>query len=454
VKVIRDPVHDIIRIEDEFILDLVNSSAMQRLRRIRQLGLAWLVYPGAEHSRFTHSLGVYHLADRVMRQLRGAAETGAIRQELFDTGLRNALLAAAILHDVGHGPFSHVFENVSRMFQTGAVVGHESWSRRILQEDGEIRSILTSVSSDLPQQVSEIIAGTFEPHYVTATIGSQLDVDRFDYLLRDSLMTGCRYGDFDLEWMLRTLTVGEVTLGANRPPFQTVVVDGQRGISGLEMYVLGRHNMYQHVYYHKTIRAAERMLGAILRRAAVLVREGHNDIGTDAFRRLAKGEPIDVAAYCQLNDFLTLSWIDDWGRSHRDPILRDLSSRLTYRQLFKSVPVPEVKRDYADARAQVDALLQRIGKPPEYYFLSDDAKDVAYKGVLYNLGQGKDPDEAEIWCISGSEGPQRLSLKSRLLLRASEALTYQEERWFVPEEVSGEARAIVNRVSGIGGSHG
>lgn len=442
VKVIRDPVHDIIRLEEPFVLALVNSTAMQRLRRIRQLGLAWLVYPGAEHSRFTHSLGVYHLAERFLRQLEGAAKAEGGRRALFDKGQRDALLAAALLHDVGHGPFSHVFENVSKQFATGMSVGHESWSRRFLREDEEISKILAGVSKELPQQVDEIINGTFKPHYVTASVSSQLDVDRFDYLLRDSHMTGCRYGTFDLEWMLRTLTVRTVRRSGQRQAIRTVVVDAQRGVSGLEMYVLGRHYMYQHVYYHKTIRSAEKLLGTILRRAAELIREGDAGIGTSPFRQLALGEPIGVPDYRQLNDFLILSWIDEWARSHDDDILRDLSERFTHRQLFKPVRVPREGRAYAEAQRRLQALVEDNGKPVNYYLLQDDTKDVAYKGVLYNLGERREPEESEIWCVRGDDAPRLLSQESNLL-RDNDALTYQEERWFVPAELGDAARGIV-----------
>lgn len=358
------------------------------------------------------------------------------------------------MHDVGHGPFSHVFENVSKQFATGTLVGHESWSRRFLREDEEISNILTRVSRELPQQVDEIINGTFKPHYVTACVSSQLDVDRFDYLLRDSHMTGCRYGTFDLEWMLRTLTVRTVRRSGQHQAIRTVVVDAQRGVSGLEMYVLGRHYMYQHVYYHKTIRSAEKLLGAILRRAAELVQKGDGNVGTPPFRQLALGMSIGVPEYRQLNDFLILSWIDEWARSHDDDILRDLSARFTRRQLFKPVRVPREGRAYAEAQQQLQALIEDDGKPTNYYLLQDDTKDVAYKGVLYNLGQGKEPEESEIWCVRGDDAPRLLSQESNLL-RDNEALTSQEQRWFVPAELGDAARRIVDFVTGgKGGGHG
>ncbi|MCL4552968.1 MAG: HD domain-containing protein [Candidatus Marsarchaeota archaeon] len=244
-KFIRDPIHDLIRIrpENRFIMDLIGTGPMQRLRRIAQLGLARLVYPGAEHSRFTHSIGVFHLAERVMNQLEEESE-----RPIFE-GHREAVLAAALLHDVGHGPFSHIFEKISKRLGLATAVKHEAWTSRVITENDEIARILSERS--IVEQVGQILSKIYSPHYVMAIISSQLDVDRFDYLLRDSYMTGTHYGEFDLEWMLRTLAVRKVRVPGDGSgmgsEIETVVVDGRRGLSGLEEYLLGRHYMYQHV---------------------------------------------------------------------------------------------------------------------------------------------------------------------------------------------------------------
>lgn len=156
-KFIRDPIHNIIRIEDHFILELLDTAAMQRLRRIRQLGLAWLVYPGAEHSRFTHSLGVYHLAGRAMDQLNRVSGG-----DLFDGGKREEVLAAALLHDVGHGPFSHIFENVAREMSGSNEAQHENWTLKIVRDDKDINKILTCVSPEMPAHVLQILSKTYK----------------------------------------------------------------------------------------------------------------------------------------------------------------------------------------------------------------------------------------------------------------------------------------------------
>lgn len=439
-KFIRDPIHDIIRIksDDQFILRLLDSAPMQRLRRIGQLGLAQLVYPGAEHSRFTHSLGVFHLAGRVMAQLE--EEAG---EKLFE-GHRQAVLAAALLHDIGHGPFSHIFEKVSKNIGSGPEASHEAWTVRIIRESEEIQTILNSVSLGLTDLVCQILNHTYKPHYVTAMVSSQLDVDRFDYLLRDSHMTGTHYGDFDLQWMLRTLAVKEVSTtpgGATdeTAQFKTIVVDGQRGLSGLEEYLLGRHYMYRHVYYHKAIRSAERTLDVTLKRAAELVQQGNDSLGNSAFVKMAKGDALSVSDYLSLNDFTLMTWIQGWAQPGVDKTLGDLSNRLVNRNLLKALLVPPESggKAYADNREQLAEFLRSHNYDPKYYLLEDSVDNVAYTDYLRNLERGKVADEEEIWFIGGEDKPTRLSAcDASIIVSAAKSLHFHEERWFVPDEVA------------------
>ena len=184
-RIYRDPVHNIIRLradtdEGELMVRLIDAPEFQRLRRIKQLGLALYTYQGAEHSRFTHSLGVLHLMTRVLDRL--GEKYGIAAKD------RAAACAAALLHDVGHGSFSHVMEKVLGFH-------HEAWTVRVvLSEETEIGRVLRSYSADLPERVASIIEGRFQPAALGQLVSSQLDVDRMDYLLRDSLMTGAKYG--------------------------------------------------------------------------------------------------------------------------------------------------------------------------------------------------------------------------------------------------------------------
>src|ERR1051325_3959565 len=199
-RIYRDPVHNIIRLrtdddEGALIMNLIDTPEFQRLRRIKQLGLGLYTYQGAEHSRFTHSLGAFHLMTRVLDRL---SEKYQIEKQD-----RTAARAAALLHDVGHGSFSHVMEKVLGFH-------HEKFTVEVvLSSETEVGRQLRSYSSDMPGKVAAIIEGRFQPSALGQLVSSQLDVDRMDYLLRDSLMTGAKYGIYDLEWIINALAIDE-----------------------------------------------------------------------------------------------------------------------------------------------------------------------------------------------------------------------------------------------------
>src|SRR6476659_8222360 len=197
-KIIRDPVHDVIAFRldrpiDALLFRLLNTVEVQRLRRIRQLGMASMAYPGADHSRYSHSLGVMETARKIIEQLR--------RNFYISDEDETVCLAAALLHDLGHGPFSHVFERV-----TG--VHHEDLTERVIVDpDSEVNRVLTEHDPSLPQKIIDFLNCHPRRTFVCDIISSQLDADRLDYLLRDNLMTGSQYGDYDLGWLLHALTI-------------------------------------------------------------------------------------------------------------------------------------------------------------------------------------------------------------------------------------------------------
>src|SRR5947207_11374028 len=199
-KIIRDPVHDVIAFRldspvDALLFRLLNAAEFQRLRRIRQLGMASLAYPAADHSRYSHSLGVMQTARRILDQLG--------RSFRIDEEGRTICLVAALLHDLGHGPFSHVFERVSG-------IRHEELTRRVIVDDrSEVHRILREHDNAMPEKIVAFLECRPKRTFFCDIISSQLDADRFDYLLRDNLMTGSRYGSFDLEWVLHALTIDE-----------------------------------------------------------------------------------------------------------------------------------------------------------------------------------------------------------------------------------------------------
>jgi HD superfamily phosphohydrolase len=437
-KIIRDPIHDIIRIREHFTLRLLDTAPMQRLRRVRQLGMACLVFPGAEHSRFTHVLGVYHLAGRVLSQLREESQREGRADQLFTPEQHNAVLAAALLHDLGHGPFSHVFELAFKDLTHLGIKRkkHSEWSIQIVQDHSVIRATLRGLGSEVPDLVVDILRGIAQPGYVQAIVDSQLDVDRFDYLLRDAHMTGTRYGQFDLEWMLRTMTVRKVQPrdvdGVPGGIMETIVVDGRRGLSDLERYVLGRHHTYRNVYYHRAVRSAERMLRAVLTRSVVLIRDAGRPLGNAAWQRLARGDELSIGDYLALDDFRLLSWIADWAED-ADSILSDLAGRLTSRRLFKiATSVSEDADEFERIDSELRSMARSAGFNPDYYILVDEPSDVAYKR-----------EDGDIWYVNREGVPAVLSeAPESIVAQYLRHMQFEEHRWVIPSELVDRARGI------------
>src|SRR5690625_4377909 len=190
VKVFKDPVHRYVRVKDQVIWDLIATPEFQRLRRIKQLGTTYITFHGAEHSRFNHSLGVYEIIRRILENFT---------EELnWDHEERMLCLTAALLHDLGHGPYSHCFEKVFDL-------DHEHFTKQIILRNTKVNQILTKVSRDFPKKVAEVINKTYHDKLIVSLISSQIDADRMDYLQRDAYYTGVSYGHFDMARILRVM---------------------------------------------------------------------------------------------------------------------------------------------------------------------------------------------------------------------------------------------------------
>ncbi|MGB8508821.1 MAG: HD domain-containing protein [Pyrinomonadaceae bacterium] len=360
-RIYRDPVHNIIRLradtdEGALMVRLIDSFEFQRLRRIKQLGLAFYTYQGAEHSRFTHSLGVLHLITRVLDRL---GEKYRVAPED-----RAAARAAALLHDIGHGPFSHVMEKVLNFH-------HEAWTvGAVLSEETEVGRVLRSFSPDLPRRVAEIIEGTFQPAFLAQLVSSQLDVDRMDYLLRDSLMTGAKYGLYDLEWVINALEVDEA---------KDRIYVAARGLYAVEEYLQARYYMFRQVYFHRTLRSAEAVLRSTLRRALELLETGGEVwcAPNTAFEKMLRRQPLALADHLELDDSDVLFHAKQWQQS-KDPILSDLSRRFIGRRLFKAIDLDMPEAERADFLREARECVSRQGFAPDYYFIEDHAGDVPY----------------------------------------------------------------------------
>ncbi len=371
-RIYRDSVHNIIRVntdsdEGKLVVALVDTPEFQRLRRIRQLGLAYFAYQAAEHSRFTHSLGAFHLAGRMIAKLRLSYEIPAEAQ--------TAVRVAALLHDVGHGPFSHVIESILGFH-------HEQFTiDAVTSGDTVIGRVLRSYSPGLVDDIASIIRGDYRHRALAQLVSSQLDVDRMDYLLRDSLMTGAKYGIFDLEWIIKSIEINEADdhLYVSAP-----------GIYAVEDYLQARYYMYRQVYFHRTLRSAEAVLKVLLRRALRLYAEG-GDVwfaGESPMERVLAGQKLSLAEHMQLDDTDVMFSIKRWHHSG-DPVLADLASRFLDRRLFKAydLDMPETeRRGFIDAARSIVA---DAGFDPEYYFVEDEAANAPYSFYSRETSEAK-----------------------------------------------------------------
>ena len=369
----RDAVHNIVRVDlaakgGELIAKLIDAPEFQRLRRVRQLGLAYFAYQTAEHSRFTHSLGAFHLATRILERL-------GRKYEISDEDAL-AVRVAALLHDVGHGPFSHVIE-------TALDFHHEDFTiEAALDESGGIGSALKGYSETLATDVAEIIRGNFRRMALGQLVSSQLDVDRMDYLLRDTMMTGVKYGIYDLEWVLKSVEIDEE---------RDQLYVSAAGIHAVEDYLQARYYMFRQVYFHRTLRAAEAVLRSTLRRALDLFanRSGVWCSSGTAMESVLAGKKLSLAEHLSLDDSDFLFHIKRWGDSN-DHVLADLASRFIDRRLFKALDLDMPDDERSQFVASAREAVSEDGFDPEYYFIEDRAGNDSH--FFYSSDRGKPKD--------------------------------------------------------------
>lgn len=372
--ILRDPVHGLVAFEgiaEQVLSRLLQAREVQRLRGIRQLGFTSLVFPGAEHSRFSHAVGTAHLMVRYLDRVRQQLSLLPPAERLDEEAEADAL-AAALLHDLGHGAFSHLSEEVLPLGQH-----HESWSvAAILDPQGEVHGILESLSTGMAGRVAQLLRGEHRLGYLARAISGEIDVDRCDYLLRDSYMTGVSYGVFDLSWVLQALTPAQAPSGE-----WVMAIDGRKGLPPIEGFFLSRQFMYQQVYHHKATRAAEVLIRAILRRAAELIAAGNSPPGTPGlFEQALSGGEVRVRDYLGLDDLCLLTAFRAWEHGD-DPVLCELSAQLAARRLPKTIPLPqdgEADGRWEQARACASRIVAARGLRPDLCVHVDTPSDVPY----------------------------------------------------------------------------
>ena len=355
-KIINDPVLGFITIPSELIYELVQHPLFQRLTRIKQLGLANVVYPGAQHTRFQHSLGAMHLVGEAVKQLR-------LKGQVITAAEENGVLAAMLLHDIGHGPFSHVLENT---LIRG--VSHEELSLRMMEMINE------EMDGRLSLAIS-IFTDRYEKRFLHQLISSQLDMDRMDYLCRDCFFTGVMEGSIGAARIIKMLNVSDDKL----------VVEA-KGIYSIENFLVARRFMYWQVYLHKTSVAAEKMLVNILRRAKELIKSGVDLFATPALKYFLEND-VDANSfdadyvlkrYVELDDVDVMSAVKVWMKVD-DVVLSELSKGFIERRFFKAVSgddmllynTENLRSQYAE-RFGIDESLAR------YFYVEEAVRSNTY----------------------------------------------------------------------------
>ena len=380
VKIINDPVFGFIKIPKGILYGIVEHPLFQRLNRINQLGLAFVVYPGARHTRFQHSLGAFHLMSEAIQNLQQKG------QFIFDSEAE-AVQAAILMHDIGHGPFSHVLENT---LIHG--ISHEEISLMMMEE------INRSMNGQLNLAIS-IFKGDYPKNFLHQLISSQLDMDRLDYLRRDSFYTGVTEGNIGSARIIKMLNVIDDSL----------VVE-QKGIYSLENYLTTRRLMYWQVYLHRTCVAYEKVLVNMLKRAKELIRKGQQVFASPALLYFLENDidakwfashPEALQNYSELDDSDIWSAMKAW-KHHQDKILSTLATDMLDRKIFKVEVLEEMpteerleelkrtiaqKMDIAYEDAHYMMSLNTIQK--DMYNVDDDKIQILYKN-----GEIKDISEA------------------------------------------------------------
>ena len=404
VQRIQDSVHGLMEFRgmEAVVIELLRTPELQRLRRVRQLGLAHLVFPGAEHSRLVHSLGAAFIAIRFGRQLQEKALDLFAEPLLPDETTIRDLAVAALCHDLGHGPLSHAWEReiignfdpkawcdslgLDSSYYDAKLKWHELIGHGLLAwPDGQLNRLLEEHEEGSSGRIRKLLLGKYDLPYLPRLLSGDIDVDRCDFIRRDTHQTGVAYGRYDLDWLISTCGIGRLDSG------QWVIgFDERKAVRVVEQFLIARRAMYETVYYHKTVHGAEGMMALFLRRLRKVIQETNGE-GEDKeilklselellkpIVRIIKGEALTPAELLRLDDFALSVLVEHVARSDiSDQTVRDLALRISSRDLFKIVHVDTEQLNRFFRLPDAYPRLYRAIKPycpgaPEYYLVRDE----------------------------------------------------------------------------------
>ena len=424
-RIVRDPLYGFISISDyDFIQKLIDTNYFQRLRRLYQLGVSVYVYPSASHNRLSHSLGAMELFGRIFDNIHKHS-TKENKDQLRKIGISTMLL-----HDIGHGPLSHISEAIFKF-------NHEDFTTDIIKSS-TISKILNAEGID-EDMVIRIIKHLAPPEYkhVSQLVSSQLDADRLDYLSRDAYFTGTSFGKIDLERIIRTLGIYH-----DGGDIDGYVVSNSKGFEAIESYVLGRHLMYQGVYFHKTTRCFERLIEKAFKRAIFLLHDKKLTFPQE-FDFLNHGESMTADDLVYLDDHAVYNLIQRWTK-HSDQILKDLSIRIINRIPLKTIEL-ENMMSYFENLEEIKRGLKEKSFDPDYYLLYDEPTETPYspyspKGVEDNTNV-----LTNIFVLNKENKPEEISQLSKVVRVLAE--DQSTLRIYLPDECKSQISSVLRSKS-------
>lgn len=386
-KVLRDPIHGYIHIQYQVIWDCLNAKEFQRLHRIHQLGGDFQVYHTAEHSRFAHSLGVYEVCRRIVSEVDSISESLSEYEKV-------QVMCAALLHDLGHGPYSHFFESIQNM-------SHEQRTMKLIMDPScEVHQALIKADKELPEKIVQILSHTHPRQLLNQMISSQLDADRMDYLLRDAYETGTSYGTFDLERILRTLRVKDDTLCVK-----------QSGVHSIEDYIMARYHMYWQVYLHPDAKSYEILIYLFFQRYF----EVHEQYPIDVFEPMLNELSTEDFLFM---DECRMMYGFQLATKSKDDILSDLSTRILDRHLFEWIENPSDEQ-IQKIKSQIPNL--------KYYYFEEQSSNLAY--LPY------EETKSIIWILNSKEELVPLSKCSEIVKALLKIENTTEKRIFFLKDI-------------------
>ncbi len=426
IKRVQDSVHGLLEFRgtEGVVVEVLRTPELQRLRRIRQLGLAHYVFPGAEHSRLTHCLGAAYLALRFAHQIQIEASEHFVPVLMPDENAVADFALAALCHDLGHGPLSHAWERevIGDSFRRDAwanalgldpnerICQNGKWHEVIGQallawEDGQLHKVLENHETGTSERIRKLLAGEYYLGYLPRLLNSDVDVDRSDFIMRDTHHTGVAYGRFDIDWIISTCTFGRLQKGPNS---WVLGFDQRKSLRALEQFLIARRALYETVYQHKTVRCIEGMVALLLRRLKEAVRTGTEGrlAQLDILRpviNMMRGEAVQPADLMRVDDFFLFVLIDAVASgSTGDETARDLANRIQARDLFKQIPVSseevmELLTSPERLEEFHDSIQPYVPGPSKYY--------VVWDKVQFNMFSDSDETSALLINDSGVASP-------------------------------------------------